>query len=88
MASRVRLVIALLGLGMIAVPGAVSAAHGPPGDAATEAVASAQAPNSDNDDDTAINAFIQDGLFIGHKKEFLQLLLRLASEADEARREL
>ena len=36
----------------------------------------------------AINGFIQDGLFIGHKKEFLQLLLSLASEADEAKREL
>jgi hypothetical protein len=39
--SRVRLVIALLGLGMIAVPGAVCGADDPPGDAATAAVASA-----------------------------------------------
>ena len=36
----------------------------------------------------AINGFIQDGLFIGQKKEFLQLLLSLASEADQAKREL
>jgi hypothetical protein len=35
-----------------------------------------------------INGFTRDGLFIGQKKEFLQLLLSLASEADEARREL
>jgi hypothetical protein len=53
-ASRVRLVIALLGLGMIAVPGAVSGADDPPGDAATAAVASAQAPDPVSDDDTTI----------------------------------
>ena len=54
-ASRVRLVIALLGLGMIAVPGAVSGADDPPGDAATAAVPSAQAPDSVSDDDTTIS---------------------------------
>jgi Ferritin-like domain len=36
----------------------------------------------------AINGFIADGLFIGQPKEFNQLLLHLAEEADEARREL
>jgi hypothetical protein len=36
----------------------------------------------------AINGFIADGLFIGQPKEFLQLLLHLAEEADEAKREL
>jgi Ferritin-like domain len=36
----------------------------------------------------AINGFISDGLFIGQPKEFLQLLLHLAEEADEAKREL
>ena len=36
----------------------------------------------------AINGFIADGLFIGQPKEFLQLLLHLAHEADEAKPEL
>jgi hypothetical protein len=36
----------------------------------------------------AINGFIADGLFIGQPKEFIQLLLHLAEEADEAKREL
>jgi hypothetical protein len=36
----------------------------------------------------AINGFIADGLFIGQPNEFLQLLLHLAEEADEAEREL
>jgi len=36
----------------------------------------------------AINGFIADGLFIGQQKEFIQLLLHLAQEADEAKREL
>jgi len=36
----------------------------------------------------AINGFITDGLFIGQPPEFSRLLLRLAEEADEARREL
>jgi hypothetical protein len=36
----------------------------------------------------AINGFIADGLFIGQPKEFNQLLLHLAEEADEAKREL
>jgi hypothetical protein len=36
----------------------------------------------------AINGFIADGLFIGQPNEFLQLLLHLAREADEARPEL
>ena len=36
----------------------------------------------------AINGFIADGLFIGQPKEFIQLLLDLAAEADEAKREL
>jgi Ferritin-like domain/TAT (twin-arginine translocation) pathway signal sequence len=36
----------------------------------------------------AINGFIADGLFIGQSKEFIQLLLELAYEADHARREL
>jgi hypothetical protein len=36
----------------------------------------------------AINGFIADGLFIGQPNEFLQLLLQLAEEADEAEREL
>jgi len=36
----------------------------------------------------AINGFISDGLFIGQPKEFNQLLLHLAEEADEAKREL
>jgi Ferritin-like domain len=36
----------------------------------------------------AINGFIADGLFIGQPKEFLQLLLHLARQADEAKREL
>jgi hypothetical protein len=36
----------------------------------------------------AITGFIADGLFIGQKKEFVQLLLNMAAEADEARREL
>jgi hypothetical protein len=35
----------------------------------------------------AINGFIADGLFIGQSKEFIQLLLELAHEADEAQRE-
>jgi hypothetical protein len=35
----------------------------------------------------AINGFIADGLFIGQPKEFNQLLLHLAEEADEAKRE-
>jgi hypothetical protein len=35
-----------------------------------------------------INAFITDGLFIGQPKEFTNLLLGLAEEADEAHREL
>jgi hypothetical protein len=36
----------------------------------------------------AINGFIADGLFIGQPKRFNQLLLQLAAEADEAKREL
>jgi hypothetical protein len=36
----------------------------------------------------AINGFAADGLFIGQPKEFLQLLLHLAHEADEATPEL
>jgi hypothetical protein len=36
----------------------------------------------------AINGFIADGLFIGQPKEFNELLLHLAQEADEARPEL
>jgi hypothetical protein len=36
----------------------------------------------------AINGFIADGLFIGQPKEFVQLLLHLAEEADGAKREL
>jgi Ferritin-like domain len=36
----------------------------------------------------AINGFIADGLFIGQPKEFIQLLLHLAHDADEAKREL
>jgi ferritin-like protein len=36
----------------------------------------------------AIDGFIADGLFIGQPKEFNQLLLHLAEEADEAKREL
>ena len=36
----------------------------------------------------AINGFIADGLFIGQPKEFIQLLLQLAEEADGAKREL
>ena len=36
----------------------------------------------------AITGFIADGLFIGQKKEFVQLLLNMAAEADEARRGL
>jgi Ferritin-like domain len=36
----------------------------------------------------AINGFIADGLFIGQPKEFNQLLLHLAEEADQARRDL
>jgi hypothetical protein len=35
----------------------------------------------------AINGFIADGLFIGQPREFLQLLLELANEADQAERE-
>ncbi len=35
----------------------------------------------------AINGFIADGLFIGQTREFLQLVLGLAAEADEPRRE-
>ncbi len=36
----------------------------------------------------AINGFIADGLFIGQPKEFNQMLLQLAQEANEAKREL
>jgi hypothetical protein len=36
----------------------------------------------------AINGFIADGLFIGQSKEFIQLILELAHEADQATREL
>src|SRR5579864_1353435 len=36
----------------------------------------------------AINGFIADGLFIGQPKEFIQLLLHLAEDADRAKREL
>jgi ferritin-like protein len=36
----------------------------------------------------AITGFIADGLFIGQKKEFVELLLNMAAEADAARREL
>jgi hypothetical protein len=36
----------------------------------------------------AIKGFIADGLFIGQPKEFNQLLLHLAEEADEAKREM
>ena len=35
----------------------------------------------------AINGFITDGLFIGQPKEFIQLILGLAHEADQAQRE-
>jgi len=40
----------------------------------------------------AVQGFVVDGLFLGHKPlnkpEFVQVLMRLAEEADEARREL
>jgi hypothetical protein len=36
----------------------------------------------------AINGFIADGLFIGQPKQFFELLLELANEADEATREI
>jgi hypothetical protein len=36
----------------------------------------------------AINGFIADGLFIGQPNEFLQLLLHLAHDADEAKPQL
>jgi hypothetical protein len=36
----------------------------------------------------AINGFIADGLFIGQSREFVELVLYLAEEADEAQREL
>jgi hypothetical protein len=36
----------------------------------------------------AINGFIADGLFIGQSNEFVQLILELAHEADQAEREL
>jgi hypothetical protein len=36
----------------------------------------------------AISGFIADGLFIGQRKEFLELLLNMAAEADEAKRQL
>jgi hypothetical protein len=36
----------------------------------------------------AIDGFIADGLFVGQPKEFIQLLLHLAAEADGAKREL
>lgn len=36
----------------------------------------------------AINGFITDGLFIGQSKEFIQLILDLAHDADQAEREL
>jgi hypothetical protein len=36
----------------------------------------------------AINGFIADGLFIGQSPEFVRLILNMAEEADEARREL
>lgn len=36
----------------------------------------------------AIQGLIADGLFIGQTKEFIQLILHLAEEADEARREM
>ena len=35
----------------------------------------------------AINGFIANGLFNGQTKEFVQLVLGMAAEADEARRE-
>jgi len=37
--------------------------------------------------DSAINGFIEDGLFIGQPRELQRFLLNLAEEADEARRE-
>ena len=37
---------------------------------------------------SAIHGCIADGLFIGQPKEFIQLLLYLAEEADGAKREL
>jgi hypothetical protein len=36
----------------------------------------------------AISGFIADGLFIGQNQEFVQLLLNMAAQADQARREL
>lgn len=39
------------------------------------------------DAEGAIHGFIDDGLFFGQPKEFTDLLLRLATDADEARRE-
>jgi hypothetical protein len=36
----------------------------------------------------AVNSFVDDGLFIGQKKQFVDILFDLASEADHARREL
>jgi hypothetical protein len=36
----------------------------------------------------AINGFIADGLFIGQNPEFVQRLLTMAAEADQAKREL
>jgi hypothetical protein len=36
----------------------------------------------------AIKGFIADGLFIGQTKEFIQLVLQLAHEADQAKRGL
>jgi hypothetical protein len=36
----------------------------------------------------AINGFFADGLFIGQPRQFKQLLLELANEADQAKREL
>jgi hypothetical protein len=36
----------------------------------------------------AINGFIADGLFIGQPKAFTDLLLRMAKEADAAKREV
>ena len=65
-ASRVRLVIALLGLGMIAVPGAASGADDPPGDGATPGAPSVQAPDSVSDDDTTISPAEPDYTLIGH----------------------
>ena len=49
---------------------------------------SSHGPRTDRRNGVPSNGFIADGLFIGQPKEFNQLLLHLAEEADEATREL